>query len=86
MSDALRPALASVELDLGPEVDQVYPRTPRAIAAGETLTAVGRICGEPPKLVTIRYRDARGAHEERRPVDVLRAEDAAEIRRRFGWA
>jgi hypothetical protein len=84
MSDALRPALAAVEVDLGPEVDQVYPRTPRAIAAGETLSAVGRIRGEPPKFVTLRYRDARGLHEERRAVDVLRAEDPDEIRRR--WA
>lgn len=84
MSDALRPALAAVEVDMGPEVDQVYPRTPRAIAAGETLTAVGRVRGEPPKFVTIRYRDARGAHEEQRAVDVLRADDPAEIRRR--WA
>ncbi len=84
MSDALRPALAAVEVDMGAEVDQVYPRTARAIPAGETLTAVGRIRGEPPKFVTIRYRDARGAHEERRAVDVLRAEDPGEIRRR--WA
>ncbi len=84
MSDALRPALASVELDLGPEVDQVYPRTPRAIAAGETLSAVGRVRGEAPKSVLIRYRDARGLHEERRGIDVLRADDAEEIRRR--WA
>jgi len=84
MSDALRPALASVEVDLGAEVDQVYPRTPRAIAAGETLTAVGRIRGAPPQFVTVRYRDARGAHEERRAVDVLRADDSDEVRRR--WA
>jgi Mg-chelatase subunit ChlD len=84
MSDALRPALASVEVDMGAEVDQVYPRTPRAIAAGETLTAVGRVRGAPPKFVTIRYRDARGPHEERRAVDVLRAEDSDELRRR--WA
>lgn len=84
MSDALRPALASVEVDLGAEVDQVYPRTPRAIAAGETLTAVGRIRGEPPKFVTIRYRDAKGAHEEKHAVDVLRTDDPEEIRRR--WA
>jgi Mg-chelatase subunit ChlD/tetratricopeptide (TPR) repeat protein len=84
MSDALRPALASVEVDLGAEVDQVYPRTPRAIAAGETLTAVGRIRGEPPKFVMIRYRDARGRHEEQRAVDVLKADDADEVRRR--WA
>lgn len=84
MSDALRPALASVEVDMGPEVDQVYPRTPRAIAAGETFTAVGRVRGAPPKAVTIRYRDARGLHEETRAVDVLRPSDADEIRRR--WA
>jgi len=84
MSDALRPALASVEVDLGAEVDQVYPRTPRAIPAGETLTAVGRVRGEAPKFVTIRYRDARGLHEERRPVDVLRADDEPDLRRR--WA
>jgi tetratricopeptide (TPR) repeat protein len=84
MSDALRPALAAVEVDLGPEVDQVYPRTARAIAAGETLTAVGRIRGEPPKTVTLRYRDARGVHEEQRAVDLLRADDAEELRRR--WA
>jgi Mg-chelatase subunit ChlD len=84
MSDALRPALASVEVDMGAEVDQVYPRTPRAIAAGETLTAVGRVRGAAPKFVTIRYRDARGAHEERRAVDVLRADDSEELRRR--WA
>lgn len=84
MSDALRPALANVEVDLGAEVDQVYPRTPRAVAAGETLSAVGRIRGDAPKSVVIRYRDARGMHEETRAVDVLRADDAAEIRRR--WA
>lgn len=84
MSDALRPALAAVEVDLGPEVDQVYPRTPRAIPAGETLTSVGRIRGDAPKQVTIRYRDARGSHEERRAVDTLRAEDPEDVRRR--WA
>jgi tetratricopeptide (TPR) repeat protein len=84
MSDALRPALANVEVDFGAEVDQVYPRTPRAIAAGETVTAVGRIRGAPPKSVLIRYRDARGVHEETRAIDVLRADEPAEIRRR--WA
>lgn len=84
MSDALRPALAGVEVDLGPEVDQVYPRTPRAVAAGETLAAVGRMRGAAPKTVLIRYRDARGAREETLAVDVIRAGDAGEIRRR--WA
>lgn len=84
MSDALRPALGSVEVDLGPDVDQVYPRGSRAVAAGETVTAVGRLRGEPPKLVTLRYRDAQGPHEEQRAVDVLRGVDDAELRRR--WA
>jgi tetratricopeptide (TPR) repeat protein len=84
MSDALRPALASVAVDMGPEVDQVYPRTPRAIPAGETLTVVGRVRGAPPKSVVLRYRDSRGFHEETRVVEVLRASDPDEIRRR--WA
>jgi Mg-chelatase subunit ChlD len=84
MSDALRPALASVAVDMGPEVDQVYPRTPRAIPAGETLTAVGRVRGAAPKSVVLRYRDARGFHEETRAVEVLHAGDPDEIRRR--WA
>jgi tetratricopeptide (TPR) repeat protein len=84
MSDALRPALAAVEVDLGPEVDQVYPRTARALAAGETLTAVGRVRGAPPRSVTIRYRDSKGLHEVARPVDVLRGVDDSELRRR--WA
>jgi Mg-chelatase subunit ChlD len=84
ISDALRPALAGVEIDLGPEVDQVYPRGPRAIAAGETLTAVGRVRGAPPSSVKIRYRDARGPHEEVRRVELFRTVDPAEIQRR--WA
>jgi hypothetical protein len=84
MSDALRPALASVEVDFGPEVDQVYPRGARAIPAGETLTAVGRVRGELPKFVTIRYRDAQGPHEEQRAVNALRGVDDDELRRR--WA
>ena len=85
MSDALRPALASVEVDMGAEVDQVYPRTPRAIAAGETLTAVGRIRGARAQ-VRRRFATATRAalHEETRAVDVLRADDPAEVRRR--WA
>ncbi len=84
MSDALRPALAGVEVDFGPEVDQVYPRRARAVAAGETLTAVGRVRGALPKAVKIRYRDARGLHEIVRAVDVLRAQDPDDVRRR--WA
>lgn len=84
MSDALRPALAAVEVDLGPEVDQVYPRAARTLPAGETLIAVGRVRGELPKFVTLRYRDGKGLHEVKRALDVLRGVDDGELQRR--WA
>jgi Mg-chelatase subunit ChlD len=84
LSDALRPTLTGVEVDFGPEVDQIYPRGARAIPAGETLTVVGRARGEVPRSILLRYRDARGLHEEVRAVEAARLRDPSEVGRR--WA
>ncbi|MFO0571715.1 MAG: hypothetical protein U0263_39185 [Polyangiaceae bacterium] len=35
VADALRPAFANVELVLGPEVEQVYPRSARAACGNQ---------------------------------------------------
>ncbi|APR78011.1 Hypothetical protein A7982_03358 [Minicystis rosea] len=86
LSDALRPTVAGVEIDLGPAVERVYPRGPRAVVAGDTVTAVGRFRGDLPREVTLRYRDANGAHEERRPIIVERAEREADVSRRWAAA
>lgn len=86
ITDALRPAVSNVEVDFGPLVERVYPRTPRAVALGESFTAVGRARGELPKTVTLRYRDARGPHEETRAVESLGTSAPDDIRRRWALA
>jgi tetratricopeptide (TPR) repeat protein len=85
-ADALRPTLAGVELDLGPEVERVYPRGARAVVAGDTVSAVGRFRGDFPREVTLRFRDAAGVHEERRPVVVEPAGSEADVTRRWAAA
>jgi hypothetical protein len=70
LSEALRPTVAGVSIELGPEVEQIYPRTARAVAAGDTVFAVGRYRGDLPRSITLRWRDGAGAHEERRELSV----------------
>ncbi|MFT3772003.1 MAG: VIT domain-containing protein [Minicystis sp.] len=86
LTDALRPTVAGVEIDLGPEVERVYPRGPRAVVAGDTVTAVGRFRGDLPREITLRYRDAAGLHEERRPVVVDAVPSEADVTRRWAAA
>jgi tetratricopeptide (TPR) repeat protein/Mg-chelatase subunit ChlD len=86
ISDALRPAVSGVEVDFGPLVERVYPRTPRAIALGESFSAVGRARGELPTVVTLRWRDAKGAHEETRAVESIGTSAEDDVRRRWALA
>ncbi len=86
ISDALRPAVSGVEVDFGPLVERVYPRTPRAVALGDSFSAVGRARGELPKFVTLRWRDAQGAHEQVRAVDSIGTSAADDVRRRWALA
>lgn len=86
IADALQPTVAGVEIGFGPEVERIYPRGPRAIVAGETVMAVGRVRGELPKEITLRYRDAKGEHVEKRPLEIERAVNEADIGRRWAAA
>jgi tetratricopeptide (TPR) repeat protein len=86
LSEALRPTVAGVAIDFGPEVERIYPRGPRAVAAGDTVAAVGRFRGDPPGAITLRWRDARGAHEERRALIPEDTADEADVTRRWAAA
>ena len=86
LAEALRPTVAGVEMDLGPEVERVYPRGARAVLSGDTVTAVGRFRNDPPTEITLRWRDGRGAHEEKRPVVLLATADEADLGRRWAAA
>ncbi len=70
----------------GPEVERIYPRGPRAVAAGDTVAAVGRFRGDPPREITLVWRDASGAHEERRPLVEEETVDPADVTRRWAAA
>jgi hypothetical protein len=84
IASALQPAVAGVELAFGSEVEQVYPTGPRAVAAGQTVMAVGRARGDLPKQVVLKWRDAKGAHEQRLDVARERMASIDDVRRR--WA
>ncbi len=86
ISEALQPTVAGVEVKLGPEVERVYPRGARALVAGETAYAVGRLRGEVPREITLAWRDAKGAHEEKRAVTVLRSPSEPDVSRRWAAA
>jgi tetratricopeptide (TPR) repeat protein len=86
LSEALRPTVAGVQIDFGPEVERIYPRGPRAVAAGDTVSAVGRFRGDPPKAITLRWRDASGAHEERRQLVAEATANEADVTRRWAAA
>ncbi len=84
VADALAPTLRDVALELGATVDRVYPRDPQSTLAGSTLTVAGRLRGELPKQVALRYRKGTKLVEELRPLELVRAPLAADIARR--WA
>ncbi len=86
LSEALRPTVAGVQIELGPEVERIYPRSARAVAAGDTVSAVGRFRGDLPRTITLRWRDGSGEHEERRTLVAEKAASEADVIRRWAGA
>ncbi len=86
LTEALRPAVADVQVTLPPDVERVYPREPRALLAGTTFTVVGRLKGEMPREVTLHYRNAAGMKTETLTVRPRTAMDVREVRRRWASA
>jgi tetratricopeptide (TPR) repeat protein len=86
LAKALEPSVAGVAVDLGPDVERVYPRGARAVRTGDTLTTVGRLKGQPPRAIDLVYRDAGAEKKEHRTLSVLPVVDAGDLRRRWGSA
>ena len=84
VADALAPTLRDVSLDLGPTVDRLYPRDAQSRLARSTLMVSGRLRGELPKQVSLRYRRGTKLVEETRPLDVVRVPEFADVSKR--WA
>jgi len=83
---ALQPAVAGVELVFGPEIEQVYPLGARAVAAGQTVYAVGRTRASLPTQVTLRWRDANGPQKKVLDVSREKFADQGDVSRRWAAA
>ncbi|MEZ4390764.1 MAG: VIT domain-containing protein [Polyangiales bacterium] len=54
LSHASRPLVRGLRVELGPDVERVYPVDPVDLPVGETLVAVGRIRAPSPRTVRVR--------------------------------
>jgi hypothetical protein len=84
VADALAPTIRDVSLVLGSTIDRVYPRDPRAILAGSTFTVVGRLRGDLPKKIALRYRKGTELVETQMPLDEMKLPESADVPKR--WA
>lgn len=84
VAEALAPTIRDVSLVLGATVDRVYPRDPRAVLAGSTFTVAGRLRGDLPKKIALRYRRGTELVEEVLPLEEVRLPEGADVPRR--WA
>lgn len=86
LADALQPTLRDVELDLGPNVDRVYPREARAVVSGSTVSVVGRLRGRLPAHVGFRFRDGAKLVTESRSLMAVTPPRGADVPRRWALA
>jgi tetratricopeptide (TPR) repeat protein len=84
VADALAPTIRDVSILLGPTIDRMYPRDARAVLAGSTVSVTGRLRGELPAQIGLRYRRGTQLVEETRPLELLPAPELADVARR--WA
>jgi len=86
LADALQPTVASVAIDLGPHVEQVYPWNAQAVVAGTTVFAVGRTREQAPREVTLRWRGENGEETKKLLVKRERIADGTDVRKRWALA
>jgi tetratricopeptide (TPR) repeat protein len=84
LAEAAQPTLRGVTVDLGENVERVYPRPPILAPRGGHLRLVGRLVGDLPASITIRGQYDGAAFEKRMTVRRELVEDAGDIRRRWG--
>ncbi len=86
LADALEPTLRDVEMDLGPNVDRIYPREARAVVSGSTVSVVGRLRGELPTQIGFRFRDGAQLVSESRSLVAVTPPPGADVARRWALA
>ncbi len=84
LAHATRPIAHRVTVDLGPGIDNAFPRGPVDVVMGEPLHVVGRIRDDPPDEVTV--HGVVGGHEVQTRIQIATngAVDPTDLRLR--WA
>jgi tetratricopeptide (TPR) repeat protein len=81
---ASRPLVRDFRVDLGPNVDRVYPNGPVDVPAGEPLVIVGRYAKDPPGSVTVRASWNGRATVRTVPLSTMVLSDHDDLR--YRWA
>ncbi|MEZ4336715.1 MAG: AgmX/PglI C-terminal domain-containing protein [Sandaracinaceae bacterium] len=84
LAEAAQPTLRGVDVDLGENVERVYPRPPILVQNGAHLRLVGRLVGDMPQQVTIRGSFDGEPFERQMNVTQGIVEDDGDVRRRWG--
>jgi Ca-activated chloride channel family protein len=79
-----RPLVRNVRVELGPQVQAVYPAEPVDLPAGEPLVVIGRYLTELPREITVRALWNGTEVSARRPLSVSTVTDDGDLRMR--WA
>ncbi|MFK7985439.1 MAG: VIT domain-containing protein [Sandaracinaceae bacterium] len=79
-----RPAAHRVTVDLGPGIDNVYPRRPVDTVLGDVLPVSGRVRETPPTSVTVRGVIAGTPFERVIAISTVETEETTDLRLR--WA
>lgn len=86
VAHAARPTLRHVTVDLGPNVDRIYPRRPVTVEDGTFLRILGRLRGKAPGSVTIRGLRDGNPFVEKVSIQHRKVEDRGDLRRRWAFA
>ncbi|MCD6498515.1 MAG: AgmX/PglI C-terminal domain-containing protein [Deltaproteobacteria bacterium] len=79
-----RPVMQKVTVDLGPTVEQVYPRRPVTVVAGHPLMVAGRLKGKAPGTITLVGLVNGKEVKQQFSVDNRRLDDGGDLKLR--WA
>jgi Ca-activated chloride channel family protein len=79
---AERPALLGTAVDLGQNVERVYPRDPDALVADETVLVVGRVKGSSPDHLVLQGPAGKKSVQ----LDRADLDDHGDLRRRWAGA
>ncbi|MEZ4221283.1 MAG: VWA domain-containing protein [Polyangiaceae bacterium] len=83
---ALVPAVSNVAVDLGPDVEQVYPRTLSTVPLGQPFMLVGKLRGMAPSAAKVSYRQGSETKEDRMLLAWRTAPRTDDVARRWAQA